>query len=121
MTTRLLPRSEWPRLAGTEVDPVWTRLPEHAEVLVIEDDGRIVGTLVLVSLLHAECLWIAPAYRQRPSVMRRLLSGMWDTARARGARSLWSGSLSETTTRILQRLGGQEIPGRSFAFPVKEA
>jgi N-acetylglutamate synthase-like GNAT family acetyltransferase len=121
MTTRILPPDEWHRLANTEVEHVWPLLnPEQSQILAIEQDGEIVGTLVMVTFVHAECLWIHPDHRKGFGVMRRLLDGMWDTAKVLGARRLWSGSLSETTTHILHRLGGQEIPGRSFVFPVRE-
>lgn len=122
MTTRLLPPSEWPRLAGTEVDPVWPRLPPgQSRVLVIEDEGEIVGTLVLVTFVHAECLWIHPDYRRGVTVLRRLLDGLWAAAQDLGVTRLWSGSVSDGTSDLLRRLGGTEIPGRSFVFPTKES
>ncbi len=121
MTTRILPVEEWPRLVGTEVECVWPLLnPAQTQILVIEDEGEIVGTLAMVSIWHAECVWIHPDYRKGYGVMRRLINGMWDTARRVGARRLWSGSLSDTTSQILNRLGATEIPGKSFTFPVKE-
>lgn len=121
MTSRILDPSDWHRLVGTEVEHVWPLLnPEQTQILVIEDEGEIVGTLTLVSIWHAECLWIHPDYRKGCGVMRRLIDGMWNTAHRLGAKRLWSGSLSDATTNILHRLGAHEIPGRSFSFPVKE-
>lgn len=121
MTSRILPPTEWYRLDEVGAETVWKMLdPERGQILVIEDQGQIVGTLTLMSVLHAECLWIAPAHRRGFGVIKRLLDGMWRTARQSGATALWSGSVSDTMTNILHRLGASEVPGRSFVFPVKE-
>lgn len=121
MTSRVLPYAEWPKLDEVGAETVWHLLdPEHAQILVIEDEGQIVGTLTLMSVLHTECLWIKPSHRKGYGVMKRLLDGMWAGARAQGFRALWSGSMSDTMTNILHRLGASEVPGKAFVFPVKE-
>ncbi len=122
MTTRVLEPHEWPRLDAVGAETVWPMLnPQRAQILVIEDDGQIVGTLTLMHVLHAECLWIAPAHRLGYGVIKRLLDGMWAGAKAQGFSALWSGSLSDQMTNILHRVGASEVPGRSFVFPVKES
>lgn len=121
MTSRLLPPDQWPRLDEAGAETVWRLLdPRHAEILVIEDEGQIVGTLTLMTVLHTECLWIKPSHRKGYGVMKRLLDGMWSAAHVKGVTALWSGSMSDTMTNILHRLGASEVPGRSFVFPVKE-
>jgi hypothetical protein len=121
MTSRVLPYDEWAKLDDVGAETVWQLLdPAHAQILVIEDQGEIVGTLTLMSVLHAECLWIKPSHRKGYGVMKRLLDGMWAGARAQGAKALWSGSVSETMTNILHRIGASEVPGQAFVFPVKE-
>lgn len=121
MTSRVLPYDEWAKLDEVGADTVWKMLdPARAQILVIEDQGQIVGTLTLMSVLHAECLWIKPSHRRGYGVMKRLLDGMWAGARAQGAKALWSGSVSDTMTNILHRIGGVEVPGKSFALLVKE-
>jgi len=120
MTSRILPFAEWPKLDEAGAETVWALLdPSRAQILVIEDEGEIVGTLTLLNVLHAECVWIKPSHRKGYGVMKRLLDSMWAGARAQGVRALWSGSLSETMTNILHRIGASEVPGRSFVFPVK--
>lgn len=77
MTTRLLPADEWPKLAGTLLDPAWRAFdPVQARVLVVEEGSRIVGCAALFPAWHAEGAWIAPEYRGRLSVGRRLWVGM---------------------------------------------
>lgn len=120
MTSRMLPPEQWPLLDEAGAETVWKLLdPARAQILVIEDQGQIVGTLTLMNVLHAECLWIKPSHRQGFGVAKRLLDGMWAGARAEGVKALWSGSLSETMTNILHRIGASEVPGRSYVFPVK--
>ena len=81
LTTRTLPPHEWPRLAGTEAETVWPALhADHAEILVVEDGDRIVGTWVLMRMAHVECVWIAPEYRGSLGVVKRLLNGMRELA-----------------------------------------
>lgn len=121
MTSRILDPSEWPRLDEAGAETVWRLLdPERSQILVIEDQGQIVGTLTLMHVLHAECLWIKPSHRRGFGVIKRLLDGMWAGAHAAGAKALWSGSVSDVMTNILHRIGASEVPGRSFVVPVKE-
>lgn len=120
MTSRILPPEQWPLLDEAGAETIWPMLdPSRAQILVIEDEGQIVGTLTLMSVLHAECLWIKPSHRRGYGVIKRLLDGMWAGARAERVHTLWSGSISDTMTNILHRIGAVEVPGRSYVFPVK--
>lgn len=122
MTSRILPPEQWARLDEAGAETVWKLLdPTRAQILVIEEEGQIVGTLTLMSVLHAECLWIKPSHRKGYGVAKRLLDGMWSAARGEGVKALWSGSLSDTMTNILHRIGASEVPGKSYVFPVKGA
>lgn len=121
MIARVLPFEEWPKLDDVGAETVWQLLdPERAQILVIEDEGQIVGTLTLMSVLHAECLWIKPSHRNGYGVIKRLMDGLWAGARVQGAKAVWAGSVSDTMTNILHRIGGSKVPGESFVFPVKE-
>jgi N-acetylglutamate synthase-like GNAT family acetyltransferase len=120
-TSRVLPPQDWPLLDEVGAETVWKLLdPSLAQILVIEDDGQIVGTLTLMSVLHAECLWIKPSHRRGYGVIKRLLDGMWSAAHTKGVSALWAGSTSDTMTNILHRIGASEVPGKSFVFPVRE-
>ncbi len=83
VTTRILPREDYGRLAGTELEAVREQLPESASVVVVEDDGEIVGCWALMPVLHAEGVWIAERERKRGRVALRLLRAMSDTAHLR--------------------------------------
>jgi hypothetical protein len=120
MTTRVLPRTEWPRLLGTELATVFPVLPEDAEVLVVENGGAIVGCWALYPLLHVEGVWVAPEHRGRGSVFRRLLVGMRALVHGRGREVVQTGALctdeGAIVATMLQKVGAVELPGRHFAW-----
>ena len=118
MTSRLLPRDEWLRLEGTELERVWPYLPTGARVLVVEDAGVIVGCWSFFPLIHAEGLWIAPSHRASPAVGRRLLTGMRRHAAAMGARAINTAAQTDAVAAMLERAGAVELVARHFALRV---
>lgn len=116
MTTRILPPDEWARLAGTEAETVWPHLPPSAHVLVVEQDDQIVGCWVLMSVLHAECLWIASAHRGKASVARRLWAFMRRTAAGLGAPVVATAAVTDDVRRLLEHVGATKVPGDHYAM-----
>lgn len=119
MTARMLDITEWDRL-DESLDPILMGMrPGTSRVVVVEDNGVIVGRLLLFPVLHAECLWIAPEYRKKTGVMRRLLDGMKAGAKSLGFDRVWGASDSEAMTKILAhpKLGGIPIPALSVVLP----
>jgi tellurite resistance-related uncharacterized protein len=120
VTTRLLPLDEWPKLAGTEAETVWPLLdPLTSHVLVVEDNDAIVGAWVLLSVLHAECLWIAPAHRGKTAVARRLWAFMQRTARALGAPAVATAAMTDDVRKLLEHVGATKVPGDHYAMRVQ--
>lgn len=119
MTSRLLPVEEWPRLDGTEAAEIWRHLdPARTHVLAVEQDGAIVGTWVLMNVLHAECLWIAPEYRGKTSVARRLWTAMQRTARALGVPAVATAALTDDVRQLLEHVGATKVPGDHYAMRI---
>lgn len=119
MTTRILPREEYPRLEGTEAELLWPHLPAGSQVVVVEDDaGAIAGCWTLIPTIHAECLWIAPTHRKLSVVLRRLLRGMFTRADEMGAPVVVTSSISDEVTRLLEHFGATELPGRHFTMAI---
>ena len=118
MTSRILPREEYGRLQGTEAgEVVW---PSSATVVVVEDQGEIVGCHVLQAVLHAECLWIHPDHRGKSSVPRRLWSSVQQVVRQLfHAESFWTATTSDDVTRLLTHVGATAIPGAHYIVPVR--
>lgn len=120
MTSRILPPSEWARLTGTEAEPLIAHLdPANAQVLVVEDDGQIVGTWTVLRLVHVECVWIAESHRGAFGVVKRLLRGMREIARGWGARNVLTGALTPQVEALIESLHGTPLPGRHFVIPVE--
>jgi ribosomal protein S18 acetylase RimI-like enzyme len=113
-----LPREEWARLDGTELETVYPVLPDDAEVVIVEDDGRIVACWAAFNRTHVECVWIHPSYRKRVSVARRLLVGMFDLLRRRHVKVVNTASCSDEVSRLLLKLGAVELVGAHYALKV---
>ena len=121
--TRILPPDEWHRLAGldagtlvNDVLPADNR--DDIEVLVVEREGAIVACWVLMRVLHAECVYIAPAQRcGRGGVVLRLLRGMKARVRALGRRTFVTAPETDQVRGLLDRLGTR-LPGTHYVVKV---
>jgi GNAT superfamily N-acetyltransferase len=120
MTRRLLPRDEWSRLDGTEsrfllVAPAGI----DADVIVVEDQGAIVATWVVMRCDHAEGFWIHPAHRGKAAALRSLLAGLQEVAETRGVSTVLTAAVDDQVAEMLRRYGATEIPpARHFMLPV---
>lgn len=120
MIARVLPKEEWPRLRGTEAETLWPYLnPARASVIVVEDDGIIVGCHVLMYVLHAECLWIAPEHRGKSSVGRRLWRAVQNAVKSVGVDSLVTGACDDTVRGLLAHVGATKIPCDQYVVPIQ--
>ena len=120
MTTRILPYSEWPRLIGTEAEAVWPHLdPLKSHVVVLEKDGEIIGCQILMSVLHAECMWTHPNHRTA-NVTRALWAATQAEARRMGARSLATAANDARMTRLLAYVGATKLDGEHYVIQVEE-
>lgn len=71
LTDRILPPEEWHRLEG-ELVPLLPYLdPARITIVVVEEDGMIVGRLVWIKADHVENAWMAPSHRGKAAVARR--------------------------------------------------
>lgn len=119
MTTSLLPRDQWSRLAGTELEQVWPLLPEDAHIIAVEHEGQIIGCWALIRYVHVEGVWVHPDHRKRGSVARRLLGMMHRTARAMGATAVLTGAMSDEVRDLIAGLGGSQLPGDHYVLPIR--
>jgi RimJ/RimL family protein N-acetyltransferase len=118
MTTRVLPHAEWPRLEGFALYALIKDAPAGSVwPIVVEDDGQIVGCWGLISWLHAEGVEIAPAYRGKTVVARRLLAGMNSLADELGITTVVTGAESDLVRGILEKLGAERWPDL-YSLPV---
>jgi hypothetical protein len=119
LTRRILPPDEWPKLQGTEAETLWPLLnPDQAAVLVVEQDGQIVGCWVAMQTLHAECVWVSPTVGNPAAVARPLIDGMFEIARGNGMRSLYTSATNDEVREIIRKLHGTTLPGTAHVIPV---
>lgn len=118
MTTRLLPPDEWHRLEHAGMGSLWAELPETTRVIVLEDNGVMVGTVIGMLVLHAESLWIAPRHRKSVGVWRRLMRAFWTVAAEFGTKGAWASEVSDEMRDILTRLHATPVPGGHFILPM---
>lgn len=125
MTTRLLPEEEWPRLKGTELESVWPILQgENAKVIVVEEgegaSAKIVGTWAVYPMIHCEGVWIDESHRGKAGVARRLIAAMKEEVTKFGARGMITAAINDEVAKMINALGGVEIPGRAFVVSVED-
>ncbi len=109
MTTRLLPKDEWSRLDGTQLETVVPILPDGAQVLVVESGDAIVACVALYPLWHLEGLWIG-----HPSATRPLLESIRTQTETLPAVLSWA--QNPVVGDFLTRLGAEVLPGQHFAW-----
>ncbi len=117
MTTRVLPREEWPKLAHTELGG--QALPDATLVLVVEEADAIIGCWAILPIHHAEGLWIAPAHRMKTAVARHLWRGMIDLARCLGLTALLTGAGDANIEAMLRKRHAVPTPVPLFLLPVR--
>ena len=121
LTTRIVPREEWTtRLAGTDLGTVASLMPEETRMIVVEDDGVLVGCWSLTRMWQAEGVWIAPEAAKSPAIGRRLLKAMRQQAIDVGASCLLTGAQTDAVRSILTKLGATELPVSLYAWPIEQ-
>lgn len=120
ITTRVLPPLEWDR---PEVAELMTLHPFVADtdmqIIVVEDEGKIVGRWAVLRLVHLEGVWIDEAYRRKPSAVKSLLQATIAAARRWTDRLVMTGSADPLTHRLVTKhLNGKSIPIEQFWVPI---
>lgn len=118
MTTRLLPPSEWAKLAGTELGGLALD-PETTRVLVIEQDGQIIACWALLQVLHAEGVWIHPEHRRKGRTAARLWQGMRELVTSTGALAVVTSAVDTDVRALIERQGGRPVAGEHFVMPME--
>lgn len=118
LRSRELPEAEWPKLASSYLCEVWHILPSDARVIVVEENGAIVGTCVLLTTIHAEGLGVAPDHRRGGAVLRMLLRRVSQTVADLGKETMICGAMTNEMEGYLRRWGGCPPPAKLFAMPL---
>jgi hypothetical protein len=125
-TRRLLPRSEWHRLAHTLLAQTWRHLPRMAQVTVVEKDGAIVACSALFPIFHQEGTWTAESERGNPAVGRLLMEGMREAIEDVGMSEVWMMATTPQTSALCARFGASlgtvtKLDAEHFAVSMENA
>lgn len=121
MTSRVLSPAEWDRLSETDIPLVLPYVhQDDARVVVVEHEGAIVGAWAVLKVVHLEGVWIAPAYRGRGSVARRLLAATLQTAKAWAGSWAMTGAATDDVRRLIEKhLNGVKVPFDQYVIPME--
>lgn len=111
MTSRLLPKDEWHRLVGTQLETVVPVLPEGAKVIVVERQEEIVACVALYPLTHLEGIWIAPDHQIAARALRQAIG---DHTVALSGVVCWA--QNPVIGEWLESLGAEWMPGKHYAW-----
>jgi EAL domain-containing protein (putative c-di-GMP-specific phosphodiesterase class I) len=115
--------SKWAEtLKGTALEPAVPHLDScGGRVAIVTDDaGKVIGTWALVSLLHAEGVWIDPAHQGKAGVARLLWRQMQAFVREHGASSVLTGANTPEVAQLLERHGAHKIEATTYTLPMEK-
>lgn len=118
LVSRRLPREDWGRLVGTELEHAAQHLPAESQVLVVEDEGRIVACWALIPYWHVECLWISELHRKRGRVGLYLWRAMKAAAQAVGVKAVLTAATTHEVRELLKAVDAQKLPGDHYVMPM---
>lgn len=122
LATRILPTNEWPRLAGSDVgEALPYHRPEDVQIVVVEDEGTIVGTWAVLRVVQLEGVWIEPSYRKHGAVAKRLMDRALAEARALAPAFAFTGSQTPEVAALLEKhLGAKRLPMDPYVIPLRD-
>jgi hypothetical protein len=114
---RLLPPDEWYRL-GLPAAILPTN-PDRALVIVVEDQGQIVGRWMAYETVILEGLAIAATHQKRPGVARQLLQAMTRELAARGVPQATTLIQDPEVAALAERHGLLRLPGQLWVLDLR--
>jgi hypothetical protein len=110
MTSRILPRSEWSKVADKFIDLDKVSGHAHMTILVEEDGQDVVGCWAFAMVAHADGLWIREDHRKKGVVLRRLWRAMKDVAHAHFVTHVLSFVKSDEMTDLMESMKASKVP-----------
>lgn len=93
--------------------------PSDVDVVVVEEDGKIVAAWTVMNVVHLEGVWVDPEHR-RAGVVRSLIRTALAKARDRGQHWAFTGANDDHTRDIITRMGGKLVPMETWVLPLGE-
>jgi hypothetical protein len=117
MIARVMDRKEWSKLEGIVTNLSLAFHPDDIEVVVVEDGEKVVATMAVMRVVQFENLWIHPEYRGKHGLVTRLWTRAIQSAR-KWTNWVWAASDTDHMSDIITRLGGKELPVKSYIIPI---
>lgn len=124
MKISILPRSRWPEVEKLSpftfrlVSMLHTVRPEDAKLVVAEKDGKIIGCLSSLKLVHLEGTWVAEGERGGLVAYRMLCELQREADRATDPWTLASAPDGDAgMVDYLNRLGAIRLPVSFYFLP----
>jgi hypothetical protein len=112
MKIRVLEPDEYKRLEVIKDEPIPN--PECSRVIVAEDNGEIVGRLIICAPAHLEGAWIRPDHRGGTLLQEMELQAA-RVVREMGIRMVLFYAVDELMERYLQRMDYSKLPWSVWA------
>lgn len=118
LIARTLPPDEWAaKLVGTSLEGMPLN-PEHALVVVVEQDGVVVACWSAQTVVHVEGLWEKDGHRGGAGVGRALLTHMVAELLKAGVVEAITQSDSSPIDAMLEKVGARRVPGIAWVLPL---
>lgn len=121
MKARILRPEEWEEINTPDLPELLKYCnPDDVAVVVVEKDGRIVASVMVLKVTHFEGLWIKPEERGNAGVFRALIRQAYALPWTRGEQWALGGAADgdDGMDTLCSKLGGVELPMRFYAIPV---
>lgn len=121
MVARVLPASEWHRIAETGLDvALWSQLEAGPTQIVIVEDAQhhIVACWGTFAVRHVEGFWVRADHQKRGGTLRRLFVGMRALLTTLGTQAVVTQAETPEIAALLRSAGATRVPGESFQLPV---
>ncbi|MEK9723023.1 MAG: GNAT family N-acetyltransferase [Rhodospirillaceae bacterium] len=122
MKVRILRQDEWGQAPTEEMPALLPYVaPQNLAIIVAEsDEGKVIGCLSTLRVMHLEGLWVHPEHRGGMvaySLYRQALAlaGIYDEAWVLGGAADGDGRMDD----LIRRCGGCALPLKFYVMPVK--
>ncbi len=124
MQTRVLGAEDWPKivaLGGPIPEQLTPERLAEVQLLGVWQDDQLLAYWLVWQAVHLEPLWVGPAFRGNPAVIRALITGMRQVLQELEvdlAFALIEAENLATHQSMAERLGFRQVPGQTFFLEV---
>lgn len=118
MQERILDQAEFERLKVNGLIPIHTDFfPGDIKAIVVEEDGEIVGTMMVARVVLLDSVWVRPDKKGNPGLIRRLLRKTQECAREWGQFAM-AQTRHDKICDLLKRNGATSMEVKTFILPL---